>query len=196
MVHARDCNTLPLFFFFPYRHQPSKRAVSLLIKAYPASLLTPDKQGYVPLHTALDGAHPQALSLIKLLVQGNFDSVQARTVDGMLPLHLAMKLGDVELIMHCDDGRGSTRVLAEELSTVSKPAKSDGAGEQNATGGADGDTWLQADAGRASAMLRLSIVSELLSVFPDAMNDVATDTIPVDDSADPKLWKGAWRKRR
>ena len=116
-----------------------------------------DKEGYLPLHVALDGCHPPRVSLLRLLVHSCYASVKHKTLDGYLPLHLAMKM---------EDGP-------------------EGEGEEEEGGGEEGGT---------SPLL--SVIQELICLYPESVHEVAVDVSPLQEGADSTTWKGPWRKHR
>ena len=168
------------------RYEPNRKAVKWLIEAEPATLKACDSEGYLPLHVALDGSKPPSWRLIKLLLQHAPQTVEITTLDGFLPLHVVMKMQD----RFGDPAAISVSSGNNQDDEVGSPDKGD-----NASG--DGQSALEREAAMKLNQNRyLSIVQELVTLYPDAVHQAAVDIIPVKDGVNPDTWEGQWRKSR
>jgi ankyrin repeat protein len=179
--HRNSDGQMPLHRLLD-RYEPNRKAVKWLIEAEPATLKACDSEGYLPLHVALDGSKPPSWRLIKLLLQHAPQTVQITTLDGFLPLHIAMKMQD----------RFGNPTPPSVASSGNNQLDDD---KDHASG--DGQSALEREAALKLNQNRyLSIVQELVTLYPEAVHLSAVDIIPVKEGADPDTWEGQWRKSR
>lgn len=169
--YRSDLGQLPLHRLLD-RASPAKRAAKYLIQTDPASLKTADNDGFLPLHTLLSSSEPPASSLVKLMVHSCFSSVRQRTGDGWLPIHLAMKLTE-----HLTPAAGSE----DEDNHIKKFL----------------DVEPHQPTQESKSVLPLqrvvAILQELLSVFPESLDEYVVELRPPFAGAD---WGATWKKVR
>ena len=164
------------------RYEPNRKAVKWLIEAEPATLKACDSEGYLPLHVALDGSKPPSWRLIKLLLEKAPQTVETTTLDGFLPLHVVMKMQDR---------------FGDPASVASSGVNNQHEHDNKDNTSADGQSALEKEAAMKLNQNRfLSIVQELVSLYPDAVHMPAIDIVPVKDGVDPDTWEGQWKKSR
>ena len=111
-------------------------------------------------------------------------TVQLTTLDGFLPLHIAMKMqdrfGDPSSSV-ASSGGGNNQLDDDNKDNTS----------------ADGQSALEREAALKLNQNRyLSIVQELVTLYPEAVHLPAVDIIPVKEGVNPDTWEGQWRKSR
>eukprot|EP00603_Paraphysomonas_imperforata_P004444 CAMPEP_0114431960 /NCGR_PEP_ID=MMETSP0103-20121206/10895_1 /TAXON_ID=37642 ORGANISM="Paraphysomonas imperforata, Strain PA2" /NCGR_SAMPLE_ID=MMETSP0103 /ASSEMBLY_ACC=CAM_ASM_000201 /LENGTH=767 /DNA_ID=CAMNT_0001601593 /DNA_START=113 /DNA_END=2413 /DNA_ORIENTATION=- len=185
--HRNSDGQMPLHRLLD-RYEPNRKAVKWLIEAEPATLKACDSEGYLPLHVALDGSKPPSWRLIKLLLQHAPQTVQITTLDGFLPLHVAMKMQD----------RFGNPSAASITSSGGGNNQDEGVSHDKADNtSSDGQSALEREAAMKLNQNRyLSIVQELVTLYPDAVHQPAVDIVPVKDGVNPDTWEGQWRKSR
>jgi hypothetical protein len=158
------------------RVSPAKRAAKFLIQTEPDSLKVADNDGCLPLHTVLSSSEPPASSLVKLMVHSSFPSARQKNNDGWLPVHLAIKLSDK--IHPREEG-----IATENPSDPSAKRSFETQETSDQKGGGGGVLPLQRI---------VAILQELLSVFPESLDEYVVDLVPAQGSD----CKEPWRKVR
>jgi hypothetical protein len=155
------------------RVSPAKRAAKYLIQTEPNTLKVADNDGFLPLHTLLSSSEPPASSLAKLMVHSSFHSVKQKTNDGWLPVHLAIKLCDkIRPPREEDNAESASDLPAKKLLETQETSELKGA---------------------LPLQRIIAILQELLSVFPESLDEYVIDMVPAQDGTDTKE---SWKKVR
>jgi ankyrin repeat protein len=184
--------------------------VKILIKVYPEALNVPCTAGWLPIHRLLDRIDPDVTTL-KYLIDQFPRSLQRPCNDGQLPLHkvvdhmpvsieafkvileafpgacqVADREGYLPLHMALDCAEPNTSVIARLLNEF-----------PNAARRATLDELLPLHlAVTTSQVPDVEIVRLLVSAYPLAAQQVAVDTVPENEMANPDTWKGAWIEKK
>ena len=155
------------------RPNPSMDVVKFLIELYPQGLQCVTGTDQLPLHIAVDHSNP-SMECIEFLLLSNPRAAEHQDEEGYLPLHLAL------------DGDACSPLAARLLMNVfpegaSKPTK---------------DGYLPLHCLMGCSHPDIALMKHLIQLYPQAVQQVAVDLVPVDDGADPFSWEGELKERR